>query len=215
MNHAIILLAGGGKRFDKKEDKSLIKINDRYMCEYVLDRVLENKNIDTITVVVNRDNIKVFAKIVSKIDSDKPINVIVGDSNYRQVSLANGFDSIKPRSDDIIITLDGDRPFVTNKLIDKSIEVAKKQGFSSACLPIYDSVINFTTYEDRKVLHLIQTPQSFVAKHFNKNYIKDKSDLISCMDWKLKTENLFPGDPLNFKITTREDFVMAKKIILK
>ena len=215
MNHAIILLAGEGSRFDKKEDKSLIKINDRYMFEYIMDTLLKNDSIDTITLVVKRENLKEFAMIVKQIKSDKPTNVIVGDKTYRQDSLANVCESIKAKSDDIIITLDGDRPFVTNKLIDKSVEVAQRQGFSTACLPIYDSVINFTTYEDRKVLQLIQTPQSFIAKHFNKDYIKEKSDLISCMDWKLKTENLFRGDPINFKITTQEDFEMAKKIIPK
>ena len=215
MNHVLILLAGQGTRFDKKMDKSLLKINDHYMFEYIINTLSSNENIDNITLVINKKHIDTFKEIVLKNKIGKNIGVVVGDDVYRQISLSNGFLSLKASDNDIVITLDGDRPFVSNELINKSIEVAKQRGFSSACLPLHASIINFTTYEDRKNFTLIQTPQSFIAKHFNNEFDKDKADLISSMGWKLKMENLFPGNPLNFKITTQDDFEMAKKIILK
>ena len=212
MNHAIILLAGEGKRFGK-EDKSLTKINGCYMYEYILNTLLQNKRIDTITLVVKKSNIEKFGNLIAKINSNKLINVVAGNKTHRMVSLSLGFSSIKRSANDIIITLDGDRPFVSNKLINKSIDIAKNHGFSTACLPVYDSIIQSTKYVDRKLYQIIQTPQSFVAKRVNKNYKKDKSDLVSCMGWSLKRENLFVGEHINFKITTQEDLLLAKKII--
>ena len=215
MNHAIILLSGQGTRFDKKIDKSLIKVNDKYLFEYIICTLLKNKNIDTITLVVNEKNIKTFEDIIATLKFKKEIKFVVGDSAHRQVSLFNGFKSLNADKNDIVITLDGARPFVSNKLINKSIDVAKDLGFSTAGLSLHDSIINFTTYEDRKNFTLIQTPQSFIAKHFNEDFDKDKNDLISSMGWKLKMQNVFEGDPLNFKITTQDDYEMAKKIALK
>ena len=215
MNHVVILLAGKGSRFDKKIDKSLVKIHDKYMFQYILETLADNKNINSITMVVSKENKDEFAKILTFFKLHKTIKLIVGDENFRIVSLDMALNVIKPKDDDVVITLDGDRPFVTNKLVQESIDLAKNLGFSSASLPVYDSVINFTSYQDRSTLTLLQTPQSFVYKYFNKEYNKNGSDLISCMEWKLKAENLYHGDLKNFKITTQDDLEFAKKIILK
>ena len=212
MNHAIILLACKGSIFDTEIDKNLLKINDKYMCQYIIETLLTVEEINNIVLVVNQANLGVFKEMVNTIKPSKPVSVIAGDEVYRQKSLALGFKSIQVNPDDVIVTLDGDRPFVTNKLISKSIEMAKAKGFCSASLPVNDAIIKFTSYEDRKSLTRLQTPQYFIAKHFNEHFELEKPDLISCMGWKLKTENLFPGDPLNFKITTKFDYNVAKKI---
>ena len=61
-----------------------------------------------------------------------------------------------------------------------------------------------------------QTPQVFIGKLIKEAYIKHsdiKTDDVSLVENLVKKINLIKGEEINFKITTQEDWYLAKKII--
>lgn len=213
MIYALILLAGTGQRFSNKPTKNLSVVNKKHIFNFVADTCLQNKLINKIILVVNKNEKTIIEK---QYKSNKKISIVVGSNTSRQHSLNIGikhiFNNLKPN--DIIVTLDGDRIFVTNELINKSIEVAKKQGYASAYIKLADSIIkvnNNVKYVPRDLIFCVQTPQSFQFKFWN-NKQKLGNDLFSSLNLKLSKKNFFNGSLLNFKITFKEDLAFAKKI---
>jgi len=216
MNVAIILLAGKGERFKSTVTKNLSTINNKYLFNFVIDTCLKNKNIGKIVLVVNKNEKSIIA---SKYSKNKNVHVVVGSLLSRQASLNIGVKFISKylKPSDILITLDGDRIFVSNKLINKSIEISKKHGYSCANIKLVDSIVSVNTcdikYLNRDKIYCIQTPQAIQYKFWN-NKQKIGNDLFTSLNLKLDKSHLFDGDPLNFKITFKKDLELAKKIKL-
>lgn len=213
MVYALILLAGKGQRFCNKQTKNLSIINKKHVFNFVADTCLKNKQIDKIVLIVNKNEKTIIQKTYK---TNKKISVVMGSTISRQHSLNIGIKHISNnlKHNDIIVTLDGDRVFVTNELINKSIEVAKKQGYASAYIKLADSIIRINSdikYIPRDSIYCVQTPQSFQFRYWNNKQIQG-NDLFSSLNLKLSKKNLFNGSPLNFKITFKQDLAFAKKI---
>ena len=213
MVYALILLAGKGQRFCNKQTKNLSIINKKHVFNFVADTCLKNKQIDKIVLIVNKNEKTIIQKTYK---TNKKISVVMGSTISRQHSLNIGIKHISNnlKHNDIIVTLDGDRVFVTNELINKSIEVAKKQGYASAYIKLADSIIRINSdikHIPRDSIYCVQTPQSFQFRYWNNKQIQG-NDLFSSLNLKLSKKNLFNGSPLNFKITFKQDLAFAKKI---
>lgn len=207
MVYCVILGAGNNLRFDSKLPKILNLINKKPIYQYVLDTCLSNKQIDKIVFVVNN-------KIINKIETNKKIETIIGSKKSRQESLINVINYLKKqiKQNDIVITLDADRPFISNTLINKSINVAKKYNAANTILPIYDSIIKDLKYINRNNVFAVQTPQTFKFKVWKNIKNSRSTDLFTYFNYKLNKNNLVLGELTNFKITTKDDFEFAKKI---
>lgn len=213
MVYVLILLAGKGQRFKNTQTKNLSLINKKRVFNFVVDTCLQNKIINKIILIVSENEKTIIEKQYKR---NKKISIIVGSKISRQQSLNIGVkyiaNNLKPN--DIIVTLDGDRIFVTNELINKSISVAKKQGYACAYIKLSDSIIkidNNIKYIPRDKIYCVQTPQSFQFKYWNDKQ-QSGNDLFSSLNLKLNKKNLYEGSPLNFKITFKKDLVFAKKI---
>ena len=217
MTITIILLAGEGKRFKSKTSKNLTLINGKPLYSFVVDVCLKNKNIDKTILVINKNEKSIIKEYFSsKIKSNK-LMLICGSEQTRQKSLniAMKYLSKSLKPNDVIVTLDGDRIFVTNDLINKSILVAKKHKYANTILNINDSIIKFDekiAYLNRESVGLVQTPQTFVYKVWKTKQSKG-TDLFSSLNLKLQKNNLIKGSLLNFKITVKEDLELADKLI--
>mgnify|MGYP003956345697 CR=1 FL=1 len=53
VNSAIILAGGSGVRMSQNIPKQFIKINNKMILEYSLDKFISNKNIDEFIIVCN------------------------------------------------------------------------------------------------------------------------------------------------------------------
>lgn len=214
MIYLLILLAGKGQRFSKNQTKNLSIINKKHVFNFVADTCLKNKQIDKIVLIVNQNEKAIIEK---QYKTNKKFSIVIGSEISRQHSLNIGIKHISSdlKHKDIIVTLDGDRIFVTNELINKSIEAAKKHGYASAYIKLADSIVkmdNDVKYIPRDSIYCIQTPQSFQFKYWN-NKQKQGNDLFSSLNLKLSKKNLFNGSPINFKITFKQDLDFAKKLI--
>lgn len=220
MVYALILIAGSGKRFDEKVSKNLLLVNNKPLFIYPVETCFKNSNIDKIILVVNK-NEKVLIKSFLKQYEIKKTAIVLGSNISRYESLKKGIRFIEkkyqPSLDDIIITLDGDRPLVSNDLINKSIEVTSIHNACNTSLKMYDSVINNKrknfTYVDRTNLFTVQTPQTFKYSIWKNDTKQEGTDLFSSLNFKLRKENFIEGDYFNIKITTKKDIEVLAKLI--
>ena len=220
MVYALILIAGSGKRFDEKVSKNLFLLNNKPLFIYPIETCFKNSNIDKIILVVNK-NEKVLIKSFLKQYEIKKTAIVLGSNISRYESLKKGIRFIEkkyqPSLDDIIITLDGDRPLVSNDLINKSIEVTSIHNACNTSLKVYDSVINNKrknfTYVDRTNLFTVQTPQTFKYSIWKNDTKQEGTDLFSSLNFKLRKENFIEGDYFNIKITTKKDIEVLTKLI--
>lgn len=167
MIFAIVLSAGSGCRFNNKENKLLLSLNAKPLFSFVPDTCLKNKNIDHIVLVVNSR----FHKLISQYyKSQKRMSVVVGSYTTRIDSLVVGISFIQTQyhlhPNDVIITLDGDRPFVSNLLINQHIKKLHLVDYTTSLLPIHDSIFDIkqTKYVDRNNKYIVQTPQCIKFK---------------------------------------------------
>lgn len=220
MVYALILIAGSGKRFDEKVSKNLLLLNNKPLFIYPVETCFKNSNINKIILVVNK-NEEVLIKSFLKQYEIKKTAIVLGSDISRYESLKKGISFIEkkynPSLDDIIITLDGDRPLVSNDLINKSIEVTSIHNACNTSLKVYDSVINNKrknfTYVDRTNLFTVQTPQTFKYSIWRNDTKQEGTDLFSSLNFKLRKENFIEGDYFNIKITTKKDIEVLAKLI--
>lgn len=212
MNWFVILAAGSGSRFSNKENKifKCVEKNTPLFLSVIntCKKIEGNKKIVLVYNKTDKNKIKEFVT--------KDIILIEGSNISRQHSLAKAIALIKKYAlqNDVVVTLDADRPLVTQKIINDSITITKKFGYATAYIPLDDSIVTIKDqcfkYLDRTNCRLIQTPQTFLFKYW-KISNKKGTDLFSCLNLPLKKKNMFMGSKLNLKITTKEDLDLIKK----
>jgi 2-C-methyl-D-erythritol 4-phosphate cytidylyltransferase len=168
MNYAIILAAGKGIRSGYDKHKALLLYKKIPIYMYSLNTFFNNNNINKIILVMPpKQKFKINKKFNNK------VFVCEGDENNRQQSLINAMNLLKQVSnhqpEDVIITHDAARPFITNDLINNHIVNTKKYGYSTTLYPINDSMCemknNKIAYINRTNKYVIQTPQSLLFKN--------------------------------------------------
>jgi 2-C-methyl-D-erythritol 4-phosphate cytidylyltransferase len=153
----------------------------------------------------------------------KKVKRILSGGKERQDSVYKGLLALS-KDTDIVLIHDGVRPFISTEKIGKSIEMCKKEKAVILALPVNDTVKRVdeeyvVTTLDREKLWIAQTPQTFEYKLILEAYKKaiedsfigtDDSSLVERLGFKVR---VLEGESQNIKITTREDLVLAEKII--
>jgi len=228
---AIVLAGGSGKRMHSDVKKQFIEINDRPLIYYAL-KAFEESIVDNIILVTSKDDIEyVKNEIVSKYFFTK-VSKIVSGGKERYDSVYNGIMAADDDTD-IVLIHDGARPFVTEKIIESSIEVAKESKAAVVGMPVKDTmkIIDENGFAastpDRKKMWMIQTPQTFDYKLIKEAYqkmqaekdvliahglnITDDSMVVETFsDTKVK---IIEGSYENIKITTPSDIALANAIL--
>lgn len=219
MIDAIIVAAGSGKRMKAKENKQFLKIEDKPIIIWTLEKFYNNKNIDNITVAIRKEDEK---KMLSLFDEYNMKNIqLVYGGKERQDSIENCLDTIIHT--DYVLIHDGARPFVSDEIINNCVNNCTK---SSCCtgvlakdtIKIVDKDKNITSTPDRKYIWYAQTPQAFhidIIREAYKyaretNFIgTDDASLVENLGYKVQ---MIEGSYNNIKITTTEDLAIAKYI---
>ncbi|MFA6755691.1 MAG: 2-C-methyl-D-erythritol 4-phosphate cytidylyltransferase [Bacilli bacterium] len=228
MNIAILLMGGSSLRTQTSIPKQYIKVANKEVFLYSFEIINKNPSIDEIYVVLNEEH-KDYTKV--KINEYKSIKKIfyVKPGSTRQESVFNALELIKKNNIDTskanVIIHDSSRPMLTTKLLNDAILSLEKSPANTASIPISDSIC--TTFEnskidkylDRNKVFIIQTPQSFsfnilfeahkkaILEHIS---FTDDASMVKYLGYDV---NLFPGDKLNFKITTYDDLMLFKRLI--
>jgi len=208
---AILLAGGKGSRFGEK--KQFIKLKGEPLFQFSLNTINKIDEITDIILVLPEEDLERI-----KVFSFKNVKKVAGGKE-RQDSVKNALDTIDYA--DIVIVHDTARPFATESMFVDGINNVKK-GYdgSITAIPARDTIKKVkdkTVLQtlNRDELYIIQTPQTFRFDILKKAYQKayennfygtDDSSLVERIGGKITINK---GSILNFKITTKEDLILA------
>ena len=223
MNGVVIVAAGTGSRMNMGINKQFIKLEGKEIIAYTIEKFYNNSNIEDIVVVVKEDESEFFKKEILDKYNFKNVKIAYGGKE-RQDSVYNGLKLLDEKCD-VVLIHDGARPFVSDKIIDKSIEEAKEHKAIVVGVPVKDTIKvidndkNIVDTPNRNVLWAVQTPQTFDYNILidaykdafkNKFYGTDDAMLVERIGYKVK---MLEGSYNNIKITTQEDLNVGSQIL--
>lgn len=229
MIFAGIVAGGTGTRMGADIPKQFLKIGEKPIIVHTISRFLENKNIEKIYLGVHPDWIEYTNKILSEYNLDNSRISIIKGGTDRNSTVFNIIDLIvneyNINDSDIILTHDGVRPFVTQKVINNNIDAALKYGACGTYIPAVDTIIRsqdgniVSEVPPRPEMFQAQTPQSFNILKLKNTYKslteveKEKlTDTCSVFTIKNLPIHIVEGDVINMKITTSHDLKIADLI---
>ena len=158
--------------------------------------------------------------------------VVVDGGKDRNSTILNIISSIEEDNgltdEDILITHDAVRPFVSIKMIEENIDNCKKYNIIDTVVPAFDTIVSsedgkfISSIPDRKTMFQGQTPQTFKINKFMEYYNKlseEEKNILTdaCKIFVLNGEKVFlvNGDFSNIKITTVTDLKIAKAMLME
>lgn len=219
MSHSVVIVAGGsGKRFGLK--KQFLDLKGIPVLKRAVSCFVTHPWVDRVVVVVPEEDLSRAQEILS--DTGKEL-VITRGGGSRQESVLNGL-RLAQESRTVLIH-DGVRPFVSSQLITR---VIKGLAGVDGCIPAIE--VSDTLKEvrsgmivktiPRQSLYQVQTPQAFstevlMAAHeaAMQEGMLDSTDDSALMETAGRTIRVVEGDPLNVKITFKDDILLAEAIL--
>ena len=228
------ILAGGvGSRMNIADmPKQFLPLGEKPIIVHTIEKFLLNDKFDKIYVGVHADWLLHMSDLLKKYSlADERIELVRGGKD-RTESILNiikkieNDESLRLSDNDIIVTHDSVRPFVTSRIIDENISMALKFGACDTVVSSVDTIITskqgdtIDSVPERSTMYQGQTPQSFNLKLIKKLYdeltIGEKNILTdACKVCVLKNVpvRLVRGEYSNFKITTVTDYKIAQSMV--
>ncbi len=222
---AIIPAGGVGRRIGSNIPKQFIRINSREVIAYTLSIFDNCESIDAIAVAVSKEYFPLMNKIIGENSFKKKIIISEGGKT-RQDSVFSAIASVNPDAEDYVCVHDAARPFLSLEILKDAILTAGEKGNAVVALKARDTLAEVNSgnivrnYPERDKVFYVQTPQIFrfdifekAIKFAVKNNFQgtDESMLVFKIGEKI---NLVEGELQNFKITTKEDLELARKILM-
>lgn len=223
MNAAVIVAAGRGTRMGLERNKVLAPLCGEPVIARTVRAFEQTGWFDGgIVVVTGACDLCEMKQILA--DAGLHAQVVLGGAD-RQESVCRGLAATNPAAQYVAIH-DGARPLVTAEVIARTLESAKKYGSGVAAVPLKDTVkrVNeggvVVDTPPRDALRAVQTPQTFEAELIRRAHAAyalgeratDDAALAERMSVKVR---LTEGDVENIKLTTPEDMLLARQVILR
>lgn len=220
---AIVPAAGLGRRFRGRTRKLFTSIHGRPLLAYTLQALQASATVRWIQVVVRSAERERVRRLIQRCHISKALAPCAGGAS-RAASVAKGFAAL-PDDAAWVLVHDGARPCVSARLLDSSVQAAARWGAAACGLPASltvkeaaaDGAVRATL--DRRRLWFVQTPQVFRRDLFAASLKRagkrlsrfpDDASLAEAAGFRVR---MVPGDPLNIKVTTREDLILAEAIL--
>jgi 2-C-methyl-D-erythritol 4-phosphate cytidylyltransferase len=222
---AIIVAGGKGLRMKMDLRKQYLEVAGLPILARTLKAFHECLLISDICLVVPEEDIPFCEKsILGPLAFSKPVNIVAGGEE-RQKSVYNGLKSLCRKDDALVAIHDGVRPFVTSEKIVECVEAAKVFGAAILAVPMTDTLKvagkdgMIEKSLDRSLIWAAQTPQVFrygliweAHQWALRNHVAVTDD-ASIVEKFGKKVRIVQGSRNNFKITTKEDLLLAGNYI--
>lgn len=203
----LLTCAGKGERAGQKQNKLLVKVNDKTCLERAIEPFINSGLIDEIVITASKNDFDTVKNLA-------PTATVVLGGNTRTESVKNGLNKVKS---DIVLIHDGARPFTCARIINDCIESVKAHGSALVAMPSRDTICTsdgeiITAYNGKNGLYSVQTPQAFYTKDIILAYEK-AGDKTFNDDGEVYREfigdlYLVKGETENVKITYPEDMAL-------
>lgn len=230
MIYAEILAGGKGTRMGNVNmPKQYLPLKGKPIIVHTIEKFILNDRFEKIIIATPKDWINHTQDIIKKYIFDSRVIVIEGGTD-RNETIMNGIRYVEKEfglnEDDIIVTHDAVRPFITHRIIEENIDMALEFGSVDTVIPAVDTIVESTNHDFitdipvRGNIYQGQTPQSFnmktIQKHYN-NLTDDEKQILTdaCKICLLSGEKvkLVNGGISNIKITTPYDLKVANAIV--
>ncbi len=223
---AIILAAGKGTRMNSTVHKQFLEL-DGYPLLYYTLQAFEQSIVDDIILVTGEDETAYCRTEIVERYRFRKVKKIIHGGTERYLSVYQGLCAAD--DSDIVLIHDGARPFVTDAIIERTIQAAIQYGSGIAAMPAKDTVKIVdeeyfsvrTPARDR--VWMMQTPQTFRYTQIRQAYEK----VLECQSQNITDDamvlelashesvKIVEGSYYNMKVTTPEDLLIASAFVKK
>lgn len=229
-----ILAGGTGSRMGLTNmPKQFLELGDKPIIIHTLQKFLLNLKFGVIYLGIHENWTGYMEDLIENYIVDEEnknrIKIISGGTD-RNSTIMNIVEDIEKNyiltNEDIIVTHDAVRPFITSRILEENIEMSLKYGACDTVIPAIDTIV---VSENNKIIKEIpnrqymyqgQTPQSFKILELKKLYnelSKEEKEILTdaCKIFVIKGKevHLVRGEISNLKITTQEDYKIAQAMI--
>ncbi len=214
--YGIIVAAGSGSRFGGLKQFSLL--GRKPLIFYSLAAFERARPVKGVVVAVNLGKMEYVHRLVKK-SGFKKVRAVVTGGATRAASVLAGLNHLPPLG--YAAVHDAARPFVTARMLEQGFYYCRKHGPVTYGFPVTDTLKLVSGNRilktiNRAGLYAVQTPQFFPISLLKRAY-HSTADLSAPDDCYLVEKLgikplLLPAHWSNFKITTRYDLTIARRL---
>lgn len=218
----VVIPAGGkGLRFGEGLPKQFLLVNGVPILQRTISIFESIQLIGEIVVVVPKKYVAQTRRMVSALHK---VSAVVAGGSTRQESVWNGLNAFT-EPPDVVLVHDAVRPFISPRLVKTVARFAHRYGAAVVGTRTRDTIKTegrkgfYTETLRRERLWSVQTPQGFAYELLRRAHASARKARYTGTDESSLVERLgipvriVPGEERNFKITTRQDFELAKLIL--
>ena len=231
MNFAGILAGGSGTRMGKTDlPKQFLLVGDKPIIIHTIKKFLNSSLFEKIIVAVPKAWISYTNELLEKYYPNNLDDIVVieggSDRNNTVMNVCNYVKDNYKEDNNILVTHDAVRPFVTERIIRDNISCCEKYDATDTVVPAFDTIVEskdgkiITNIPIRSEMYQGQTPQSFKVDEFikiNNSLTKEEKESLTdaCKVYIIKNKKvgLVMGETFNMKITTQHDLKMANLLV--
>lgn len=226
------ILAGGiGSRMKIADiPKQFLPLGEKPIIIHTLEKFLVCSRFDKIYIGVHSNWLSYMNDLIEKYIDNKDMVCIVAGGEDRNSTIFNIIDGIERdygvSDENIIVTHDAVRPFVTLRILNDNIEAALKYGACDTVVKATDTIVESVDDESisnippRKYMYQGQTPQSFNISKLKAVYgdlsTEEKKILTDACNIFVKRDyyvHLVMGEVSNMKVTTVNDYEVVQAML--
>lgn len=214
---AIIAAAGSGSRMGGDKVKTLQILGGRACICYSVEKL--KRHCEGVIIAARASDILSYKDALSRNGLTADAYVLGGET--RRDSVRNALAKL-PEDCDLVLVHDGARPLLSDELILRVMDSARRLGSGVPALMITDTVkrVNLQGQSvdslERRMLRTVQTPQAFHRTIIQSAY--DEVDGMASDDASMVEQlglpvHLVEGDPHNIKLTLPGDLERAEELL--
>lgn len=229
MVFGVIVAGGVGTRMGAAMPKQFLNLKDRPILMHTLQAFLKSEDLEQIYIGIHPEWIMYMEELIERyVEKEaRPRVHLVPGGTERNDTIMNVIGQIEADygvdEPHYIITQDGVRPFVSQRLIQDHIHAVKQYDAVDTAIPAVDTIIvsmdgkRVEDIPERKYLYQSQTPQSFRMDLLKRLYMdltaeekKVLTDACKICTARHVPVHIVAGDVSNMKITTTADYQIAQ-----
>lgn len=209
-----IVAGGSGTRMGQAIPKQFLPVCGEPVLVHTVRRFLHRS--DRILVGTHPD----FVEETKRLLPDDKVAVLAGGAS-RMETVKILVSSLQCDATDVVITHDGVRPFVSDRVVRESVCAAQKTGASGVFVPCVDTIAvsqngkRLDEVPPRRTMYHVQTPQTFLYATLQKMlpYAHDGfTDLCALAVERGEHVTMVEGEHYNIKLTHPDDLSQAEQI---
>lgn len=221
---ALIPAAGEGRRMGRTTPKQFLRLGGREIVARTLAVFEACSAIQDVWVIVPAEHIASCQRTIVKRYGLQKVRGVIAGGATRQESVWCGLQQV-PTAVELVVVHDGVRPFVTEALIQQTLEHAQRGGAAIAAVPLKDTLKRVSASGQveatvpREHLWRIQTPQAFQyallcqAFHHARQHgvqVTDEAGLLEALGIPV---HIVEGYEHNVKVTTPDDLAWCEAFL--